>query len=359
MLELKENMRFFIISAMAAGIIMLLISTAGCYLMQQGVTLLRYQFSAEPVSRLLADEDTPEKIREFLQETELIRTFARESLGLEPSKHYTTFVEIDRNYLLALVSAADEFSLSPHTWRFPLVGEVPYKGFFKPDQARREVERLEQRGYDTWISGVNAFSSLDILTDPLYSFMVHYSTYRLSDLIIHELVHSTVWVKGHTAFNEQLAMFVGNKGARQYVLMHYGRDSREYRDIELQEQDQHQFRQQISILRRELEELYSRTDISEKLMRQLKQELFISFQDRIGTEYEDLFLSDRYRFLADTQLNNAYIAIQGVYHSRDDRLERFYRYAGGLMEMIELLKPLDGTRKDPYEYMLTMVKSGS
>ena len=133
--------------------------------------MLGYLGRAIPLEELATREGATEEDRLFVQRVENIRRFATEELGLRESKNYTRYVALDRNFLAAVVSACAADSFTRHEWWFPVVGRVPYKGFFNVEDARRERARLERKGLDLWIRGVDAFSTLGWFRDPLYSFM--------------------------------------------------------------------------------------------------------------------------------------------------------------------------------------------
>lgn len=341
-----------IMLSISAGALLL----SGCYLVQQGFSLMTHHLSARPVERVFADPTVSEGTRDFLRLVEEILEFSAEQLGLDASRNYTRYVEIDRNYLAAVVNATEELSFRDYTWKYPIVGEVPYKGFFHPRHARREAERLREDGYDPWISAVTAFSTLGYLRDPLYSFMKEYSTYRLADLIIHELTHATLWVKDEARFNEEIATFIGNRGAEQFVKNRYGEQSPQYQEIFERREDRKQFTHDILMLKEKLETLY-RQDITDEEKREKKGHTIVEFQETFQKTYESSYQTDRYAGFADIEVNNAYISINSVYHTADDIYQRLYEHTGSCLKtMIDLVRPLDGTRKDPYAYMEQLLR---
>ncbi|MDR3341903.1 MAG: aminopeptidase, partial [Treponema sp.] len=209
--------------AMVAILLGCLTVFSGCYTLKQGVTMLGYLNRAVPLESLLTaspeepvdasgeegSSDAALDKRRFVEQVLDIRRFAITALGLRESANYTRYVALDRDYLAAVVSAAAQDSFSRYEWWFPVVGKVPYKGFFDPKDARKEAEKLKKKDLDVWIRGVDAFSTLGWFSDPLYSYMRHYPVHQLADLIIHEQLHATVYLKGQSQFDEELAEFVG------------------------------------------------------------------------------------------------------------------------------------------------------
>lgn len=341
------------------SIIMTSLLLKGCYLLQQGVHLASHQMRAVSVDTLLDDPEIPEETEDFLLLVEDIREFATEALGLAGTKNYTRYVHTDQDYLAAVVFGTKELAFVDHTWWFPITGEVPYKGFFNPEGAEREASRLEKRGYDTWISRVTAFSSLGYFRAPLYSFMEHYPTSRLADLIIHEQTHETIWVKGYAGFNEELAVFVGNRGAELYVSKRYGEDSQKYQEIFDLRHDRELFSQSVAALRSKLDALY-RSPLPDEEKRMRKSIIINDFLKAYAQTYHEQFKTDRYLGFARMPVNNAYISINSTYYSTRDIYDRLYALVGrDLKAFIDLLRPLDGTRDDPYAFMEALLSGSS
>ena len=130
------------------------------------------------------------------------------------TKNYSTFVNLHRPYVTYIVSAAPKNELKYYTWYFPIIGSVPYKGYFNEAGANGEARDLASEGYDTYVRGVTAYSTLGWFKDPILSSMLAYSDYDMVNTIIHETVHTTIYIKSNANFNERLASYLGDLGAR-------------------------------------------------------------------------------------------------------------------------------------------------
>ena len=122
----------------AALLLVLCALLSGCYTLRQGTTMLGYLNRAVPLEK--TDDE------EFIGRVNDIRRFAIEELGLVMSQNYTRYVQLDRDYLAAVVSASAKDSFKRHEWHFPIVGAMPYKGFFNVEGARKERAKLEKKG---------------------------------------------------------------------------------------------------------------------------------------------------------------------------------------------------------------------
>jgi predicted aminopeptidase len=345
-----------LVSVIAAFTGFLLFS--GCYTLKQGTAMLGYLRKAVPLEKLAAKdeigEETGEETLAFAARVTDIRNFAVTELGLKESKNYTRYVEIDRDYLAAVVSACAGDSFTRHEWTFPVVGAVPYKGFFDPEDARKEAARLKKKDLDVWIRGVDAFSTLGWFRDPLYSYMKKYSAHQLAELIIHELFHATVFIKDQVQFNEQLAEFVGSRGARLYVISRFGIDSPEYRAIDEEAADAAAFREPVSALIAGLETLYADPALDREAKLGGKERIIKDAQARFNAEYESRFKTENYRGFSELPVNNAYLDLFRLYYEEDRFLADLYQRSCGeepstaglrrFVEAAKTIKPVKGRR---------------
>jgi predicted aminopeptidase len=326
---------------------------SGCYTLKQGTTMLGYLNRAIPLEDL-ANADSEED-RLFAMQVMDIRRFAMEELGLKQSKNYTRYVQLDRNYLAAVVSACAKDSFTRHEWWFPIVGKVPYKGFFNIEDARKEREKLEKKDLDVWIRGVDAFSTLGWFQDPLYSFMKEYPLRDLADLIIHELFHATVFLKNHVQFNEELAEFVGSEGARLYMQSIADNAVGGFADTSddaetdaiARRADQAAYLAFIRSLIAELDMVYKNATLSreEKLVQ--KDLIIAQAKIRFEANYDSVFITENYRGFIDLPINNAYLELYILYYEGNTWLKDLYEKSGSdLQTFIEAAKTLKG-KEDP------------
>jgi predicted aminopeptidase len=172
---------------------------------------------ARPVEDWLADPATTPELKERLQTARRIREFASKQLKLPENNSYLKYAELDRPYVVWNVFAAPEFSVEPKSECFPFTGCVSYRGFYSEEDARRHAEKLRVAGYDVYVGGVPAYSTLGWSDDPLLSTFIRYSDAQLARLVFHELAHQVVYVKNDTTFNESFAVAVEEEGVKRWL----------------------------------------------------------------------------------------------------------------------------------------------
>lgn len=192
------------------------LSPTGRYLVRAGVAEAKILARRQPIARLVADSATPPPIAAKLRLVLAARRFAEDSLALHAKKSFTTFSQLDRDTLVLVLSGAYRDRLVPKTWWFPIVGSVPYKGYFDFPGAQKAATSLAADGFDVYLRPSPAFSTLGWFNDPLLSTSLRGDTLDLANTVIHELTHNTFYAPGQAVFNESFANFVGARGAAQF-----------------------------------------------------------------------------------------------------------------------------------------------
>ena len=323
-----------------------LLFVSGCasqvgYLAKQGSYLLRYSTGTRPVQSMLADTSTSAETRNFLLKVQDIKSYAVQRLGLKNNENYTRYKEIERDHLVDVVQACDAASFDAYMWNYPFLGRLPYKGFYERPDADGEAARLRLLGYDVIVRQVDAFSTLGFTKDPIYSFMKSYSPFRIASLIIHEQTHATLFLKGQSDFNEEMATFVGDEGAFEWLRQTYGEDSPEYRDAVDSQADADLFVSLLHGLSEKLRAVYA-TSITreEKLAR--KTEVIDEFKRGLAGEGAPHFRTATYGHLEKLQLNNAYLSLYGMYTDDVPLLREWFvqRCGGSIRLFMESMKQL-------------------
>ena len=194
----------------------IVVTPLGRYIIRAGWEEAKILSRRERIEDAIADERTSADLKERLRLVIAARQYAVDSLGLSAGESFTTFAQLDRDTLVLVLSAAYRDRLEAYRWWFPIVGRLPYKGFFKPDDARRARDDFRRRGFDTYLRPASAFSTLGWFNDPLLSTTVRGDTAFLVNTVIHELSHNTLFVKGNAEFSESFANFIGARGAESF-----------------------------------------------------------------------------------------------------------------------------------------------
>lgn len=187
------------------------------YLSRAGIEETRILTSRVPISHLAKDKQVPDSLRQMAGLVVEVRNYAR-NLGLEAKETYTTYADVGRDTLLLVLTASPKDCLCPVTWRYPVAGRVPYKGFFDFAAARKAAKGFADQGYDVYLRPSAAFSTLGWFNDPLLSTALTRDSVELASLVFHEIAHNSLWVKGNTAFNESFAQWVGYAAAQRFFM---------------------------------------------------------------------------------------------------------------------------------------------
>jgi len=261
----------------------------------------------QPVEQLLEAPTTDPDLARRLTLSQQARDFASARLHLPENRSYRLYADLKRPFVVWNVFATPEFSLDPELHCFPIAGCVAYRGYYQQGRARGAAALLRQHGLDTYIGGVEAYSTLGWFDDPLLNTMLRWNEERFIAVIFHELAHQQYYLPGDTAFNESFATFVEREGLRQW---HAGRGETPPATDDRQRQ---QFIELVLASRERLRQLYA-SGLAEADMRIAKQAEF----ERLRRDYRAMRQREwggqgRYDAWIDSPLNNAKLLPFGLY----------------------------------------------
>jgi predicted aminopeptidase len=265
---------------------------------------------AQPIERVLADPSAADSLKQKLVEVRQIRTFASKELGLPDNGTFRRYADLQRPFVVWNVFAAAEFSTQPKEWCYPLFGCANYRGYFSQAQAETAAHALQQEGYDTYVNGIPAYSTLGWFDDPVLNTFVHYPQGQLAAVIFHELAHQVVYVRGDTTFNESFAETVALEGTRRWLARSGTEEQRAA--FEALERRRQAFAALVDKYRERLAEIYA-TALSNDKKRILKTEALHAMKQ----EYQNLKSASgglaRYDQWFGQPLNNAQLASASLY----------------------------------------------
>ena len=292
---------------------------SGCgtlsYLFQAGRGQLSLWNHARPIDAVLKDSRTSPRLARLLSEIPRIKAYG-EKMGLKPTSNYTEFVALDRPAVVWVVSASEKLRFRTKEWSFPVVGSFNYLGWFDRKDADRYAAELRTEGWDVDVRGAGAYSTLGWFRDPVLSTMIPSGDEAFGELvnvILHESVHATVYVKGQSYFNESLASFIADRLTPLYLDQRVGIEPNEKNAYREGEKHSRERALQFQETYKKLADLYeSPKPESEKLM-----------------EKEKLFVELKEKTRASRALNNATVIQFRTYGAGAEEFETLYRGVGG------------------------------
>ncbi len=325
---------------------------SGCfesrYLAGQGLGQWHLFRARRRVADVLGDPSTDPRIKERLRLAMEARKFGVEVLGLRGGDSYTRFLPTGGRPIAWNVTAAPKDRLRPLTWHFPIVGTVPYLGFFDEKSARTMEKRLRDEGYDTYVRPVAGYSTIGLTSDPIYESMLDEGDARLVEVVLHEMLHGTLYLAGRSSWNESLASFIGVHGAAAFFAARGGDEAGRAVLVEAKQRelDEEKFGTFLAPLHDALTKLYAEPiSRAEKLRR--REEIFAQTRVRFAEMYPG-----RHSVFSDARLNNAVVASYGVYHRGAPEHEHLYRrLRGDLAAMVRLYKYAVENAEDPIAWL--------
>src|ERR1035437_2801505 len=154
---LKILLELVLISSM---LILLIWHNLVMYGISQGKGQLSIVWNAQPLEKVFEDKSISDSVKQKLKLVSEIKQFAIDSLGINPSKNYSTFYDQTNQARLLTISACEPFAFKAKEWTFPFLGTVSYKGFFNKEEAKKEISQLKEQNYDLDIYVPSGWSTL-------------------------------------------------------------------------------------------------------------------------------------------------------------------------------------------------------
>jgi predicted aminopeptidase len=331
--------RILLLFLSLAGVILF----AGCgvgYVFHAAVGEMRLLSNAVPVDQALESDSLNRPQKDRLLLVSQIKEFGEKELGLKKTSNYETIYLGSDQPPLYTIAAAPKDSLALLTWWFPFVGRMPYLGFFDLKEAQEEKQSLLHKNLDVVIGRAEAFSTLGWFKDPLTLNLIDGSELALAQVILHEMTHTTFYVKGQGEFNEGLAQIVGKKGALLFFEKTCGPSHPLTVEARASVEDERLFSLYLVSVLTELDRLYrSPLSFDEKLrerekvfQRQLEE--FNALKSRLKTT--------QFVHFGRVPLNNAYLMAVSLYHRNYPLFEAVLDTKGNsVREMLAFFQDLD------------------
>ena len=307
-----------------------------------------------PISEILESDTTPPETKEGLSYLMDVRSFGLAQLDLEDNRSYLEYVDLEREYVTWNVFATPELSMQNHTWCYPIAGCVSYRGYFAKQDAEHYAEKMQEDGYDVYVGGVGAYSTLGWFADPVLSTFLDRGKLSLAALLFHELAHQILYVQDDSVFNESFASAVEDILLQRWV-EHQGlvTNWQEYQNAETRHQA---FIQLILNNKQQRSDLYE-SDRSDEEKRRLKatliEELRADYEQFKQTwkisGYDQWFASD---------LNNAQLSTVATYNELKPGFANLFNQKDqNLSEFLEACRQLATQEKDQrHQHLLQLAR---
>jgi predicted aminopeptidase len=324
------------------------------YVVKAGIAEMKILRARQPITRVLNDTTVAADTRGKLTFVLEARRFAADELGIDVGDSYTMYTELDRDTLALVLSAAYKDRLVPKTWWFPIVGRVPYKGFFSEGDALDEQADLEEEGFDTYVRPTAAFSTLGWFNDPVLSTVLRTDDVEVVETVLHELSHQHLFVPGQVGFNESFATFVGRVGAIEFFCNRAGggADTVKCQRAEARWRDFQRFSVFLDEMVEELEDVYGSTSLSYDDKVTARDSIFSKSLERFDSDVAPLFESIGFGGFRTTPLNNATLLTRIRYYNRLPDFDALLdEHGGDLRALLDDLKTRVADVENPFDLL--------
>jgi predicted aminopeptidase len=321
-------------------ILALLSSATACrlsYVLHAAAGQVRLLNNSIPVEEALKKDSLGPRHKERLHLVAQVKAFGENELGLKETENYQTVYLKSHQPPIYVVAASPKDQLIRKTWWFPVAGRMPSLGFFDKERANAEKEKLLKKDLDVIMGVADAYSTLGWFQDPVTLNLLEGSTVDLVETILHEMTHTTLYLKDEADFNEGLAVLVGKVGTIQFLEKTFGSSDPLTMEAQRNLEDERLFCSFLASLLQQLEQLYASSVSYEEKLTQ-REEVFERSLMRFGGIKNQL-QTDRFTHFGSAKMNNAYLLSIGLYHRHFHLFESILKENGSsIKETISFLR---------------------
>lgn len=337
----------------ALGLLVVATSFTACspvYVIRAGIAEAKILAARRPIPEVILDPETDQRTRDMLTFAREARQFAIDDLDLDVGDAYTSYTQLDSDTLALVLSAAYPDRLQSLTWWFPIVGRVPYRGYFDHEAARREQAKLDSDEFDTLLRPTAAFSTLGWFADPLLSSLLRSDEIELVETLLHELSHNHLFVPGQVRFNESFATFVGRAGAVEFFCGREGGGPDTVRCLraEARWRDVQRWSVFVDGLIADLQEVYADTSLVRDVKLERRTAVWATKREEFERDVQPTFESLRFGSFMSEPLNNAVLLGQMRYYHRIPDFADLLEQEGSLKAAVERIVTGVDRAADPW-----------
>ncbi|PBQ31468.1 hypothetical protein CNR22_06720 [Sphingobacteriaceae bacterium] len=329
-LRLFANLCLFIVFLISA-----LNYKTSVYLFYQVSGQVRLILNTQPIEKFVSEATLSEVEKNNLLLIEEVKNYSVDSLGYKPTKNFTSIYDQRGEPVLWVITACEPYALKPYEWKFPVVGRVSYKGFFKKNLATIAYNHMAALGYDVDLRSVSAWSTLGWLKDPVLTSMLKRSKGSLCNLLFHELFHATYYAPNSVDFNENIASFIAHKATLRFLK----RDTLALNDYLQNYEDNKVYNaymlRRIEYLKNYYDQIRDQPSKSSLKLRAILQ--IVDSIEKLPLKKSEKYSSRRKEIL---KFKNAYFVDFVQYDSMQDSLEEVFNkiYTGQIEKLVQHLK---------------------
>jgi predicted aminopeptidase len=338
---------------LTAGVAASFTACSPVYVIKAGIAEAKILAARRPIPEVILDPNTDPRTRDLLTIASEARIFARDALGLDVGDSYTSFTRLESDTLALVLSAAYRDRLASRTWWFPIVGRVPYRGFFDEQDALETQRDLEAEGFDTLLRPTAAFSTLGWFADPLLSSILGQDDVELVETILHELSHNHLFVSGRVRFNESFATFVGRAGAAEFFCTRPGGgpDTVKCRRAQARWRDAQRYSRFLDGLIVELQRVYADTTLATDAKLAARERVYAAERAHFQADVFPTFESLHFGGFLQEPVNNAVLLGQMLYYHRLTDFAGHLEAHGGVAASVAALALEAEGVEDPFELL--------